>query len=120
MAFFHGLVLDWRKEARQGSSRLRRRTCGGFWRNPVVNLSDLDSDAGRARISAELIAAAQSSGFFHLEGHGISETLGARAFAASRAFFALSDETNTIGNTGKTQGLIRVSRPAKLANTNSR
>ncbi|MEP3786401.1 2-oxoglutarate and iron-dependent oxygenase domain-containing protein [Ascidiaceihabitans sp.] len=64
---------------------------------PVVDVSDLDTVVGRARISADIMAAAQTSGFFYISGHGIHQDLIDRAFAASRDFFALpADDKATV------------------------
>lgn len=42
-------------------------------------------------LAAEVVHVAETSGFFYVTGHGISPELRARAFAASRRFFALPE-----------------------------
>ena len=54
---------------------------------PIIDLTGVEAGAGRARIGAQIIAAAQTVGFFYISGHGVGEDLRDQAFAASRAFF---------------------------------
>ncbi|WP_095590608.1 isopenicillin N synthase family dioxygenase [Actibacterium ureilyticum] len=55
---------------------------------PVIDLSGLFSGqaADKARVAAELGAAARDSGFFYITGHGISQDRIDAVFAASKAF----------------------------------
>ncbi|WP_417205206.1 isopenicillin N synthase family dioxygenase [Antarctobacter sp.] len=55
---------------------------------PVVDLSGLFTGdaADKARVAAELGDAARTSGFFYINGHGISQALIDAVFAASKAF----------------------------------
>ncbi|MEM9784361.1 MAG: 2-oxoglutarate and iron-dependent oxygenase domain-containing protein [Pseudomonadota bacterium] len=55
---------------------------------PVIDLSALFGDdvAGKAAVSAALDAAARTSGFFYITGHGIDPALMAAMFRASRQF----------------------------------
>lgn len=55
---------------------------------PVLDLSSSDVDAFRA----DLRSAAHTSGFFYLEGHGVSEAQIAEVSALAREFFALPPE----------------------------
>jgi len=55
---------------------------------PVIDLSGLfDGDeAAKAKVAAELGAAARTSGFFYITGHGMSQDLMDTTFAASKQF----------------------------------
>ena len=58
---------------------------------PVVDLAPLLSEGrgGLARVTADLVQAAEAVGFFYVRNHGVPAELIERAIAASRAFFAL-------------------------------
>lgn len=63
---------------------------------PVIDLGNIETEHGRALIAAELVHTAKTIGFFYISNHGISPEICAKAFAASRRFFALpvSDKTS--------------------------
>lgn len=56
---------------------------------PVIDLSDINSDEGQHKIATELVHTAKTIGFFYISNHGIAPEICAKAFAASRRFFAL-------------------------------
>ncbi|MGV8876949.1 MAG: isopenicillin N synthase family dioxygenase [Rhodoglobus sp.] len=60
---------------------------------PIIDLSLLDGGIESAtRFRAQLLAATHDVGFFYLVGHGIEQALMDDLLAASREFFALTDE----------------------------
>ncbi|MBT6566453.1 MAG: isopenicillin N synthase family oxygenase [Candidatus Puniceispirillum sp.] len=63
---------------------------------PVIDLSAIDTEQGRTQIAAELVHTAKTIGFFYISNHGIAAEICAKAFTASRRFFALpvSDKTS--------------------------
>jgi isopenicillin N synthase-like dioxygenase len=72
---------------------------------PVVDVSGLSDPLQFDRISAELVEAAETIGFFYLSGHGISRGLMDQAFDASKAFFALSQaEKGTVAVNAQQRG----------------
>ncbi|MDB2389986.1 isopenicillin N synthase family oxygenase [Alphaproteobacteria bacterium] len=58
---------------------------------PVIDIGKIDSDQGREKIAKELVHSAETIGFFYISNHGIPPEICAKAFAASRRFFALPD-----------------------------
>src|SRR5438309_11984246 len=57
---------------------------------PVIDLGGLEKgDGDLARVAAEIGAACRAVGFFYVVSHGVRADLIARAFAQSKAFFAL-------------------------------
>ncbi|HAT3730114.1 TPA: isopenicillin N synthase family oxygenase [Serratia marcescens] len=59
---------------------------------PLLDLSQLDSDARRRRAFLDdLRAAARDVGFFYLRGHGVDSALNARLQQGARQFFALPE-----------------------------
>ena len=58
---------------------------------PVIDLSEMTTKAGEARIAETLVRTASEIGFFYVSGHGIPANLSERAMVASRAFFALDE-----------------------------
>lgn len=60
---------------------------------PVIDVAGLASDdpAAIARVGAAMREAAERIGFFYVRNHGVAPDLVARAFAASRRFFALPE-----------------------------
>lgn len=75
------------KEARMGAhgaeTTARQVRC--------IDLTGIDTAAGKARIADELWAAAVDVGFFQVSHHGIDLAAVRTAFAATEAFFALPD-----------------------------
>lgn len=59
---------------------------------PVIDLSALDDAARRTDFLAQLARTARDTGFFYLEGHGITETQLQAIAQASRDFFVLPPE----------------------------
>ncbi|MFK7902694.1 MAG: isopenicillin N synthase family dioxygenase [Nitratireductor sp.] len=59
---------------------------------PVIDLSDIGTEDGFAKIAEELVHTAKTVGFFYIKGHGISSELMAQAFGASKRFFELPVE----------------------------
>ncbi len=59
---------------------------------PVIDLTNLrqGDKAARTAIARQLSDAARQSGFFYIKGHGVSEELISRIFAASRQFHSQS------------------------------
>lgn len=58
---------------------------------PVIDLSEMNTAEGKAKVAETLVKTASEIGFFYVSGHGIPPELSARAMAASRAFFALDE-----------------------------
>ena len=58
---------------------------------PVVDIADIGTEAGFARVAEDMVLAAEQVGFFYLSGHGVSEALMKQAFAASQAFFEMPE-----------------------------
>ena len=58
---------------------------------PVIDLSEMTTKAGEARIAKTLVRTASEIGFFYVSGHGIPANLSERAMAASRASCALDE-----------------------------
>ena len=59
---------------------------------PVIDVSGWSDPDHQSDIAMNLMAAAQSSGFFYVSGHGIDPDLRKAAFEASARFFALPEE----------------------------
>lgn len=60
---------------------------------PVIDLSAIDGDLeARKNIASKIRAAAENTGFFYIENHGIPEELIQRALSQAQAFFNQSDE----------------------------
>jgi isopenicillin N synthase-like dioxygenase len=59
---------------------------------PVIDISELSSGAGAARVAAEIDAACRDVGFFYVIGHGIPPDLTASVDGTAREFFALDDD----------------------------
>ena len=62
-----------------------------FTEIPVIDLSEMNTAEGKAKVAETLVRTASEIGFFYVSGHGIPPELSARAMAASRAFFALDE-----------------------------
>ncbi|HEV2573102.1 MAG TPA: 2-oxoglutarate and iron-dependent oxygenase domain-containing protein [Beijerinckiaceae bacterium] len=60
---------------------------------PVIDMSDITTEAGAKRLAAELGQACREVGFFYLTGHGLTEADIDLLFAESRRFFALPEST---------------------------
>ncbi|MFK7836735.1 MAG: isopenicillin N synthase family dioxygenase [Sulfitobacter sp.] len=56
-------------------------------RIPVVNVAPAIEGSDIAGVASQIHAAATTSGFFYISGHGIPQTLMDQAFAVARAFF---------------------------------
>lgn len=59
---------------------------------PIIDLSDRDTAAGRARISAEIRRACEASGFFTIVGHGVPKDLVDRMYTTTKGFFTSPEE----------------------------
>lgn len=61
---------------------------------PVIDIGRLAGGdaAGLAAVAGEMLAAAESSGFFYVRNHGIDQALIDEVFALSQAFYARADE----------------------------
>ncbi len=53
---------------------------------PVIDVGPL-ATGGEAAVAAEMLAAAQGTGFFYIRNHGVADALMARMFALGRRFF---------------------------------
>jgi len=62
-----------------------------FDKIPIIDVSEIHTEAGFEKIAIDLVQAARSIGFFYIEGHGIQSELISRAFVASKMFFELSE-----------------------------
>lgn len=60
---------------------------------PVIDLAPLTGGGETAAMAADIRAALTNIGFMYVRNHGVSQDLIDRAYAASKAFFALPDET---------------------------
>ena len=58
---------------------------------PIIDVQEIETADGKARIGAEIVKAAETVGFFYLSGHGIAPSLIERAFATSKMFFELPE-----------------------------
>jgi isopenicillin N synthase-like dioxygenase len=78
---------------------------------PVIDITDLRSGEARAlpRVAGELVAAAETAGFFYVSGHGIARALIDDVFELSRAFFALPDgRKDEVSVSSQHRGFLRV------------
>ncbi|MET9444033.1 2OG-Fe(II) oxygenase family protein [Streptomyces sp. NPDC006610] len=58
---------------------------------PVIDLSDRDTEAGRAEMSAAIRRACETSGFFTIVGHGVPKDLVDRMYTTTKGFFTLPE-----------------------------
>ncbi|KAJ5861636.1 uncharacterized protein N7529_008946 [Penicillium soppii] len=66
---------------------------------PVIDLSSIDGDLeARKIIASKIRTAAENTGFFYIENHGIPEELIQRALSQAQAFFAQSDEAKELAS----------------------
>jgi isopenicillin N synthase-like dioxygenase len=58
---------------------------------PIIDLSNRDTGAGRAEISAAIRRVCETSGFFTIVGHGVSKDLVERMYTTTNGFFTLPE-----------------------------
>ena len=58
---------------------------------PIIDLSARDTGDGRAAVAADIGKACETSGFFIIAGHGVSDDLIDRMYRTTNAFFTLPD-----------------------------
>lgn len=59
---------------------------------PVVDISDIQTEAGKLRIAEQISRACKEHGFFYISGHGVDEKLIQQLKDLSAQFFAQPDE----------------------------
>lgn len=59
---------------------------------PIIDIAEINSASGVSQVAAEIIKAAEQTGFFYVKNHGIAQAIIDNSFAASQKFFQLTDE----------------------------
>jgi isopenicillin N synthase-like dioxygenase len=78
---------------------------------PVIDIAPFraGTDAGKQAVAAQVKIAAETTGFLYIAGHGVDQATIDRAFAASKAFFALpADEKLAVKVNGSHRGYIPI------------
>ncbi|GAB2715896.1 isopenicillin N synthase family dioxygenase [Streptomyces bullii] len=77
---------------------------------PIIDLSDRDTEAGRAAIADAVRRACETSGFFTIVGHGVPQDLVARMCTTTKGFFTLP-ETEKERSANQGVGVSGLRRP---------
>ena len=80
---------------------------------PVVDLSDRNTEEGRAAIAATIGKACETSGFFTVVGHGVAPELVGRMYRTTRDFFTSPEDVKdrSLNQGSGVSGLRRVGGP---------